>query len=485
MNINRFFSLGLISLSVLFSGIGCTDQTDKKKPNIIFLLADDLGYSDISYYRNAYAGHSEQLATSETPAIDELAKEGMHFTDFYAGAPVCSPARAALMTGRNATRVGVYNWIPRNSPMHLRSEELTLAELLKEKEYHTGHFGKWHLTSDFNTQPGPLQQGFDYALYTQNNAKPSHHNPVNFIRNGENVGPLEGYASHLVIDEAIEWLQEHKNSDQPFFMNVWFHEPHTPWAAPDSLSSRHAQFPDYYGCIENMDMAIGRLMDFLEKNNLDEETIVIFASDNGSKLPYSNKPLYGWKCFTFEGGVRIPFIIRWPGQVPQGAVSHVPGSFTDIVPSISELTGAELPSDRTIDGVSLGSVFTDEATQVNRKHPIFFYRYFHDPITMLRDGDYVLLGYDSLITKTDHLDHSELGKIEPWGFRENHMNYLDTLKPNHFELYNIRKDRDQENDIAGKYPEKVTKMKNEMLELRNEMIEEGGDWFKNKSVVQR
>lgn len=483
---NNSIPIGLLSLSVLLS-CSCTQRTEKQKPNVIFLLADDMGYNDVSCYRAAHPRISDQPPTSQTPAIDELAEEGMRFTDFYAGAAVSSPSRAALMTGRNATRVGIYNYIPPgNNPMHLRSEEITIAEVLKEENYQTGHFGKWHLskwdrypTSKQTAKTAPNNYGFDYSFYTYNNAEPSHENPVNFYRNGASLGKLKGYACQLVVEEAMNWLKQNKNNEQPFYMNVWFNEPHTPLAAPDSLTSRHSYFPDYYGSIENMDIAIGRLMDFLEKQKLKEKTIVIFASDNGSKWPNSNDPLYGAKCFNFEGGVRVPFIIRYPDKVAAGAVSKIPGSFTDIFPSINQFIGTKLPANRTIDGTSLVPVFTGKSNQVERKHPIFFYRYYHDPICMLRDGDYVLLGYDSLFTKKEDLNAGELGKIEPWAFRKNHMEYLDILEPQYFELYNIRKDPEQEKDVAGDYPEKVEKMKVKMLELRDEMVKEGGNWYKN------
>lgn len=325
----RSFPLGLLSLSILLTG-SCKQQSDQQKPNVIFILADDLGYNDLSCYRNAHPQHSDQPPTLETSAIDELAEEGMRFTDFYAGAPVCSPSRAALITGRNATRVGVYNWIPGNSPMHLRAGEVTIAEMLKNENYQTGHFGKWHLTSQGLDQPLPNDQGFDYSFNTYNNARPSHENPENFYKNGEAVGKLKGYACHLVVDEAIHWLEDSADTESPFYMSVWFNEPHTPLAAPDSLTTRHKYYPKYYGAIENMDNAVGRLMDYLEKQGLEEETIVFFSSDNGSKWPHSNDPLYGEKCFLFEGGIREPFIVMWPGKVPAGRVSEVTGSFTDI-----------------------------------------------------------------------------------------------------------------------------------------------------------
>ena len=445
-------------------------------PNIVILLADDLGYNDLSVYRNSTAGRNVQKPpTSQTPNIDKLAGDGMRFTDFYCGAGVCSPSRAALMTGRNATRVGIYNWIPKESPMHLRAGEITIAEILKRKNYRTGHFGKWHLTSEGTDQPIPNDQGFDYSFWVHNNALPSHRDPVNYIRNRKPVGNLKGYACDLVVDEAIAWLDE--NSASPFYINVWFNEPHLKVAAPPELAGRHQYNQEYYGCIENMDQAVGRLLAYLKKNGLYDNTIVMFSSDNGSRWDNSNKPLRGEKCFNYEGGVRVPFIARWPGRIPAGSIHSAPGSFTDILPTVAAFTGAAVPSDRVIDGNDLSSVFMGKRDAVKRKRPIFFYRYFHDPICMLRDGDWCLLGYDIPQKKAERLNESALGKIKPWHFTPQHMNYLQTLIPRHFELYNLRDDVGQNRDLSGEYPERVNDMKKMMLRLRSEMIREGGDWY--------
>ncbi len=466
----------LISLA---SGATAQNQSSQS-PNIILILADDLGYNDVSAYRNAHDGQGERPPTSQTPNIDQLAKQGMRFTDFYAGAAVCSPSRAALMTGRNASRVGIYNWIPEESPMHLRSEEITIAEMLKDEGYAAGHFGKWHLTSQGTGQPHPNDQGFDYSFYAYNNAQPSHHNPENYYRNGEAVGKLEGYACQLVMDEALAWLERgkfSKSSDQPFYLNVWFNEPHMKVAAPEELTQRHTYNQEYYGAIENMDLAIGRLLSYLEENNLAENTLIIFTSDNGSQWDYSNDPLRGEKCFNFEGGIRVPFVIRYPGIVPEGRVSPFPGSFTDVLPSLAELVGASLSTDRTIDGISLLPVFKGTSDDPVREDPIFFYRYFHDPICMLREGDWCLLGYQNLIPYAESLNEGQLANIRPWHFQENHMDYLADLEPVHFELYNLRDDKEQKNDLASLHPERVAQMKEKMLQLRDEMVEDGGNWY--------
>ena len=475
MQVRKISNLATCSV-LLLSVISC--KKEEAKPNVILFLTDDLGYNDISCYRQAnFPNHVDSLPTSQTPNVDLLARQGMRFTDFYCGNPVSSPSRSALMTGRNSTRVGIYNWIPPNAPMHMRDREITLAEMFKQNEYATGHFGKWHLSSDNMNHPLPNDQGFDYSFYAYNNAIPSHHNPENYYRNGEPAGRIEGYACDIVVTEAINWLD--KNKDKPFFMNVWFNEPHVKVAAPEELTKRHRYNQEYYGAIENMDIAIGKLVNYLEENKI-ENTIIIFASDNGSQWDCSNLPMRGEKCFTYEGGVRVPFIIKWDKHIPEGKVSEFNGSFTDIFPTFSSLLKTPLPADRTIDGMDISSVFLGETENMKREKPIFFFRYYHDPICMLRDGDWCLLGYDSIIPYSKTLNEGQLGKIRPWNFTEGHMEYLKNLVPQFFELYNLKDDLGQKTDLAGEYPDRVEKMKAQMLSLRKEMVAEGGDWYENQ-----
>lgn len=448
------------------------------KPNIILILADDLGYNDISAFRKLHLdGQSENPPTSLTPFVDKLATDGMLFTDFHCGAAVCSPSRASLLTGRNCTRLGIYNWVPENQPMHLRSEEITLAELLKTKNYKTGHFGKWHLTSQNMDQPLPNDQGYDYSFFAYNNALPSHRNPINYFRNGQPVGPLEGYACGLVVDEAIDWLTTNVANQEPFYINIWFNESHSRVAAPEELANRHKYNSEYYGCIENMDSAIGKLMAYLKEKKLEDNTIVIFTSDNGSVIDSSNDPFRGVKHFNYEGGVRVPFVIKWPKQIPAGSESKMPCSFTDVFPTIAALTGTKMTTGRKIDGIDISDILKGKQKTIERKNPIFFFRYFHDPICMLRDGDWCLLGYKNFIPPSDNLNIRDLANVNTWNFDEKHMEYLKNVTPGVFELYNLSNDIEQKNNISAQHPEIVERMKKIMLEYRDEMITEGGDWY--------
>lgn len=473
----------LLSVITFF---GCQQEHATVKPNIILILADDLGYNDLSSYRKLNQTISDKPPTTQTPHLDRLAARGIKFTNFYAGAAVCSPSRSALLTGRNATRVGIYNWIPNNSPMHLRDQEVTIAEMLKQDNYRTGHFGKWHLTSEGTDQPLPNDQGFDYSFYTYNNAQPSHYNPVNFFRNGDAVGELEGYACQLVVDEALKWLDNSKKESEPFYINIWFNEPHEKIAAPPKLVDRHYYRSDYYGAIENLDSAVGRVQKYLIDNDLDQNTMVIFTSDNGSQVAASNDPFRGEKCFNFEGGVRAPFIVSWPGKTPQGTTSDVTGSFTDVLPTIASLTDSNLP-DNQLDGVDLSEIFQGEEKALDRESPVFFYRYFHDPVSMLRQDEWVLLGFEAPMPYQKNYNPVRQAKLKPepeapqwsmWGFQPLHMEYIENQEINHFELYNIVEDPEQKNDIASRYPDKVMEMKEKMLELKAEMLKEGGNWFK-------
>src|SRR5215831_10850280 len=205
--------------------LGGEGRVTGEKPNIVILLCDDLGYGDLSCF-----AHPKIL----TPHLDKLATEGVKLTHCYSSSPVCSPSRAGLMTGRVPNRLGIRDWIPADSGIYLRPGEVTIAQLLKEAGYHTCHAGKWHLNSKTDgSERTPGEAGFDHWLYTQNNASPSHLNPTNFVRNGKPAGKLEGPSSHLVVAEAIQFLDAHPG--QPFFLNLWFHESHEPVAAAEEF----------------------------------------------------------------------------------------------------------------------------------------------------------------------------------------------------------------------------------------------------------
>ena len=337
-----------------------TASAQAARPNVLVILCDDLGYGDLGCY-----GHP----LIRTPNLDKLAGQGVRFTQCYASAPVCSPSRAGLLTGRTPSRAGIYTWIDPNNPMHLPAGEVTLATLLRQVGYRTAHVGKWHLNGMFNSpkQPQPGDHGFQHWFSTQNNAIPSHENPKNFVRNGQPVGPTHGFSCQLVADEAIAWLKKGRASPDPFFLFVCFHEPHEPVASPADLvasypKARNENEAQYFANVTNMDQAVGRLLATLDELGVADDTIVFFTSDNGPETLNRYKGarrsygvvgrLRGRKLWLYEGGIRVPGILRWSGKAPPGKTSDEPLWHLDLLPTLCRVTGAKVPTDRPIDGAN-------------------------------------------------------------------------------------------------------------------------------------
>jgi arylsulfatase A len=424
----------------------CGPVRAAEKPNIVILLCDDLGYGDLSCFAHPVI---------RTPHLDKLASEGVKLTHCYASAPVCSPSRAGLMTGRIPNRLGIRDWIPPNSGVFLRGGEVTIAQLLRQAGYRTCHAGKWHLNSRTDgSERTPGEAGFEHWLYTQNNAAPSHLDPTNFVRNGKPAGKLEGPSSHIVVAEAIQFLDAGKG--KPFFLNLWFHEPHEPVAAADeflglypkeeNLDRRH-----YYGDVSQMDAAVGKLLQYLDDNGLRENTFVFFTSDNGpetlNRYKGANRsygspgPLRGMKLHMTEAGYRVPGIVRWPGHAKPGAVSSEPVCNVDLLPTLCAMTGTPLPAERTLDGANITPIF--EGKPVRRPHPLYWQYDFaisRPWVVSLRDGPWKLLANAAL---------------------------------DRFELYNLEDDVRESMEQAEKQPERVKRMAAEMKRLHAEINAEG------------
>ncbi|MCH2127930.1 MAG: sulfatase-like hydrolase/transferase [Pirellulaceae bacterium] len=345
------------------------------RPNFVVVLCDDLGYGDLHCYGN------QQL---HTPNVDQFAAEGLRLTSCYAAHPNCSPSRTGLLTGRTPTRVGIHNWIPMFSPMHVPTSEITIATLLRDAGYDTALSGKWHLNGRFNMtgQPQPGDHGFNHWFATQNNCLPNHKNPYNFVRNGIPLGPLRGYAADLVSSEAIYWLRELRDKSKPFFLFVSFHEPHEPIATKEQYQNLYpSEDPSYaahHGNITQMDTAFGELMIALDDLQLRDNTFVFFTSDNGPARTRfhpngSAGPLRDKKGFISEGGIRVPGIIRWPGRTQAGAIDGTPICGTDILPTCCEIAGIPIPQDRTLDGSSILPLF--EGRSIERATPLYWHFY--------------------------------------------------------------------------------------------------------------
>jgi arylsulfatase A len=375
----------VFSFSIINLGLSLSAQT---QPNVVILLADDLGYKDVGCYGGPV----------QTPAIDQLAKDGVRFTDFYSGCAVCSPSRATLLTGRHHIRTGVYSWIhDEGQNSHLLLRERTIAEILKDRGYSTAHIGKWHLglPTKNRSKPTPSHHGFDYWFTTWNNASPSHKNPNNFIRNGQAVGPLEGYSCQLVADEAIDWLDNHRHPKAPFFLNLWFHEPHAPIAAPDEIVSTYGELKDkaaiYSGTIDNTDRAISRVVEKLNQMGVREDTLIIYASDNGSYRDDRVGNLRGKKGSNWDGGIRVPGIFSWPAVIPKNRVEKQPAGLVDVLPTLCGLLNLEVPQDRMIDGSDLSSLLKGKPESFKRHQPMFWHLQKSRPIVAMRDGDFSLV----------------------------------------------------------------------------------------------
>jgi len=431
------------------------------QPNIVVMLADDLGAGDLSCY-----GSPE----NKTPNLDKLAQQGIQFSDFYAASAVCSPSRAALQTGRFSVRAGVYSWVATSQKMHLRVEETTIAELLKSGGYSTAHIGKWHLGYDLvkgkGDGPNPGHHGYDYWLATGNNANPSHRNPNNFVRNGVALGEIKGYSCQIVADETLDWLDNHRDKSKPFFINVCFHEPHQRVASPPELAARHPNVkqPEYYGCIENMDDAAGRILKKLDAMGVADDTLVIFTSDNGSYRTdrANNRNLKGRKTQLWEGGIREPGIIRWPGKIKPGSQSDVPAGLVDILPTACDAAGVPLPKGVTLDGTSLLPLFSSGS--LCRPKPLYWFYNPSRPVCVIRDGDYCLLADPELPLSRGNM------------FKESFIGDIKKTALLNFRLHNLRKDPPQDVDLSQKEPEIFSKMKAQMIQLHRDVVDEAFDW---------
>ena len=437
-----------------------------ERPNIVLVLADDLGYGDL----HCYGGKEMQ-----TPNLDRLASEGLRLTSCYAGHPNCSPSRTALLTGRTPTRVGVRNWIPEGSPMHLRQSEITIATLLKKSGYATCHVGKWHLNGEFNkpSQPQPSDHGFDYWCSSQNNAAPSHQNPDNFVRNGQSVGEQAGYSADLVATEALNWLKSKRDPATPFFLYVCFHEPHEPIATDEKYAALYPStdptYSAHHGNITQMDNAFGRLMRGLDELRLRDNTLVVFTSDNGPaitpKHPHGSAgPLRNKKGSVYEGGIRVPGILRWPGKIEPGRESDEPICGVDFLPTVCDITGIDLPADRPLDGASMVPIFSGE--KVRRTTPLYwhFNHAFGGPLVALRSGDWKIL---ATLDKGPQSGTAITSQTEA-DFKSAELK--------DFELYNLASDLGETKNLALEQPERLREMQTLLSAKYSDVREASPTW---------
>lgn len=489
------------SVAVTLPGVfGCGSAMGAEtRPNFVIFLADDLGYGDLASYGNEIM---------ETPHLDRLANQGMRFTDFHSAGTVCSPSRASLLTGRNPYRSGFY-YIA-GSGMHLKRDEITVASLLAANGYDTCFVGKWHLSrfdEKSSTQPTPGDHGFDHWFATAVNAFEGPENPTTFFRNGERVGEVDGWYCDVIVEEALTWLRKRPDQTKPYFLYLCSHEPHTPIDPPgtyadaydsariDSLE-RLAKYggvarPDhditplkkfYYGTVTQLDNAFGNLMMGIDALGKEDNTLVMFTSDNGPESPVNFEESRGewddvsrdrsfgtpgvWrgmKRFPYEGGHRVPGIVRWTGKIEAGTVNESLINGTDFLPTMLELAGVALPTDRVLDGVSMLPAFRGQV--LKRPGPVYWFfpahedTYYLMPHMAMRDGDYTLLAWlpakdpDQLI-----------------------MDWLKTSELDRFALFNLSTDPAQAVDLSTKEPERLTQMIGQMRSFWKEIKDDSPYW---------
>ena len=411
-----------------------------KCPNIILILADDLGYSALGCYGNRF---------NETPNLDRLAREGMRFTDAYASATVCSPTRAALMTGQHPARLGITNYLEGDDIKFLSPAYITINERLKSVGYITGLIGKWHLTGDYAKRRGaPQVHHWDEVILSE--TKPIklgvYFAPYFFMPNVK-ARAQDEYLTDRLNTEAVEFIHRHR--DKRFFLYLSHYAPHTNLSAKRDVIAKYKRKLDdvkqkgknsiLAAMLESIDDGVGQIMRALNKLRLDENTLIIFTSDNGGETNVTtNAPLRAGKSWLYEGGIRVPLIMRYPNGVDAGIVSNTPVVTHDWYPTLMELAGVRPCVRQPFDGISMVPLFkTSDDLSRNAL-------YWHYPLAephflggrssgAIRDGDYKLI------------------------------EFFDTRE---VELYNLQTDIGESRNLAATMPQKVAELHNKLVDWR-------------------
>ena len=455
MKCNSLKRASIAILALLVLPAQCSLASDAiRKPNIVYILADDLGWTDLSCQGSKYY---------ETPHIDRLAAQGMRLNRYH-NCQNCQPTRAALMTGQYAARTGIYtvgsierfNWQSRplrpvDNTVSLPLDKITIAQTLGNAGYVTGMFGKWHLGDD--AQHHPAARGFDEAIVHKGGHLKFSTNPKTEIPNGV-------YLADFLTAKATDFISRHKN--EQFFLYLPHFGVHSPIEAKPELiahfkgkpASGGHHNPVYAAMIRSVDESVGRIMAVLDELHLAENTVVIFSSDNGGVGGYvregikeggdttDNAPLRSGKGSLYEGGTRVPFFVRWPGVIAPGTSSDVPAIHVDIFPTLAEIADAELPKGQTLDGESLTTLFRDPQSRLKR-----------DAIFQHFPG-YLGAGTDTYRT-------TPVGLIESGDWK-----LMEFLEDNRLELYNLREDIGESRNLANEMPDKAKELHFAMLEWR-------------------
>ena len=405
-----------------------------QKPNIVYIFADDLGYGDLSCYG---------AKDINTPNIDQIAKQGIKFTEFYSASSVCSPSRAALLTGRYPQRMGINTVFFPESFTGIPDTEITIPEILKEKGYATGIVGKWHLGHHY--QYLPLQQGFDeYFGIPYSNDMES----VVYMRGNEveSYKVKQQYITKTYTKEAQKFIT--KNKDNSFFLYIAHSMPHVPLYASEEFigTSKRGLYGDV---VQELDWSVGQILKSLREHGILENTLIVFSSDNGPWLAMkedggSAGDLREGKTFTFDGGMKVPTVAMWKNRIPQGIINNKVASQMDWFPTIANITGSSIPKGLVIDGLDISKVLTDKG---NRKNSDLLFL----------DGKQ-LQGYRSGQWKV---------KLPYKGFRGNKWKQF--VKAHDTLLFNLNTDPGEKNNLFEKYPEKAKEILKEMIEKYQDM----------------
>lgn len=441
---------------------GCTDTFSRqleikaaiRKLNIVLILVDDLGWKDVGFMGSEYY---------ETPNIDRVAREGMVFTNAYSNGPNCAPSRACLLSGQYAPRHGVYTvgssarqpvgkqrLVPVHNKRILDSEIVTIAEALKQAGYVSASIGKWHLGSD--PELGPVSQGFDVNVGGNESGQPkSYFSPY---QNKDISDGLEGeYLTNRLTNEALKFIEQ--NRDKPFFLYLPHYAVHTPLQAKKSMIEKYKRKrpsngqknPTYAAMIESTDQGIGKIMDKLDEFGLTDNTIVFFFSDNGGVGGVTSMaPLRGAKGMLYEGGIRVPMIVRWPGRIKSGCINHTPVIGTDFYPTILEIASLAKPSGHLLDGESLVPLLTKAA---NLKRDAIFW---HFPAY--------------LQGKCKSLNDPYFRTRPVSAVRKDNWKLLEFFEDSRLELYNLKDDIGERNNLAQEMPEKVKELHQTLMAWR-------------------
>ncbi len=447
--------------TVLTSSILTCTKSVETRPNIIYINVDDLGWTDLAFQSSVYY---------ETPHIDKLASEGMVFTNAYAPAANCAPSRACCMTGQYTPRHGIYTvgnsdrgdskdrkLIPIENTLEIKEDNLTIAHYLKSAGYRTASIGKWHISSD------PEKNGFDVNIAGSHTGMPSpshggYHSPYNYphcIREEEGE-----YLTDRLSDEAVQFIQ--RNQNQPFFLYLPFYTVHVPIQPKEAYevyfhqkqSSEAHHDAAYAAMIKSLDEGVGKIIKTLKDLNLEENTFVLFTSDNGAVWKTSKQwPLRAGKGSYYEGGIRVPMIVRWSGKVKTGSICDVPVNGIDFLPTLLDVVNQKRPKEKVLDGLSLMPLLTQKGTIQDR--PLFW----HFPIYLQA---YVKEGP---VETRDPKFRTRPGSVVRFGNWKLHEYFED----NGLELYNLKDDIGEKRNLIDDYPEKAKELHDLLIQWREEI----------------